>query len=169
MPRRNPSLALAELERKRAKAPIVQDITLDEIVPDRMPGERTDIKCPEPGCNAEMRLRRGKHSYFYGCQRFPECKGTHCAHQDGSPMGTPADTGTKKLRIKAHRVFDRIWQDKLMTRKDAYAWMQKTMKLSKTEAHISRFDVKACEKLVKLVQKKFPTAYDRIGGELDLV
>ena len=32
------------------------------------------IACPK--CGAEMKLRTGRKGYFYGCSRYPECKGT---------------------------------------------------------------------------------------------
>lgn len=33
-----------------------------------------DVKCPK--CKSGMVLRNGKHGKFYGCTRFPKCKGT---------------------------------------------------------------------------------------------
>jgi len=36
--------------------------------------QSTKTKCPR--CGASMVLRRGKYGQFYGCSRFPRCKGT---------------------------------------------------------------------------------------------
>jgi len=32
------------------------------------------VKCPE--CDGEMISRSGKYGIFWGCKKFPECKGT---------------------------------------------------------------------------------------------
>jgi ssDNA-binding Zn-finger/Zn-ribbon topoisomerase 1 len=37
-------------------------------------GAYEEIKCPE--CNGEMISRTGKFGVFWGCKKFPECKGT---------------------------------------------------------------------------------------------
>ena len=33
-----------------------------------------NVKCPE--CDGEMISRSGKYGVFWGCKKFPECKGT---------------------------------------------------------------------------------------------
>jgi len=33
-----------------------------------------NVKCPE--CDGEMVSRTGKYGVFWGCKKFPECKGT---------------------------------------------------------------------------------------------
>lgn len=33
-----------------------------------------EVKCPE--CNGDMISRTGKYGVFWGCKKFPECKGT---------------------------------------------------------------------------------------------
>lgn len=35
---------------------------------------RSDVKCP--ACGALMRLRDGRRGPFYGCSRYPDCRGT---------------------------------------------------------------------------------------------
>ncbi len=155
--------------------PIVEDVTMDGPRETRSiyPCERTDLKCGE--CQAPMKLRVSKkyEGPFYGCSRFPECKGTHGAHRDGRPLGTPANKATKQARIRAHRVFDLLWNQPKpkMSRGEAYAWMRKKMGLSEKDAHIGSFSLQQCENLVAFVQEKFPfvrTAWDRIAdGILD--
>jgi len=109
------------------------------------------VKCGE--CGAPMRLLESRqYGKFYGCVRWPECKGTHGAHQKtGNPMGIPANAETKKARIQAHEAFDTLWKNGGMTRKEAYKWIQDALPLLKEEAHISRFDKETCEKLISLV------------------
>lgn len=153
----------------------VEDIGLrDEKLGLGFPGEQFDLVCPE--CGAGMRLRNSKHGLFYGCVKYPECKASHGAYNDGRPKGTPGDKETRKARIFAHRIFDRLWKDKVgdkprMSRPQAYAWMRKVLKLSESEAHIGKFTAAQCETLVGLVRKKFPgvqTAWDKLTSDKEL-
>lgn len=116
-----------------------------------------DVTCPE--CGAKMRLRYSKKHdrHFYGCERFPDCGGTHGAHPDGSPLGTPADRVTKSARIRAHGAFDRLWKPKgaPMTRPQAYAWLAKVMGLKPGEGHIARCTREQCEQVVATILTEF--------------
>jgi ssDNA-binding Zn-finger/Zn-ribbon topoisomerase 1 len=113
-----------------------------------------DIKCGE--CGSPMRLLESrKFGKFYGCTRWPDCKGTHGAHQKtGKPLGIPANADTKKMRILAHEAFDTLWKEGDMKRKDAYKWMQETLSLSSEDAHISKFDIETCELLISAIEKR---------------
>lgn len=129
------------------------------------PGERTDLKCPEPGCGADMVLRSSRYGYFYGCSRYPACKGTHGAHKDGSPMGTPADKATRQARIRAHDVLDRLWKQEGHRRGDLYGWLAREMHLDPEDAHIAMFNREQCEQVVQLVFESYPnmkTAWDML-------
>lgn len=140
--------------------PNVQEVGLEH--PPKFAGERHDLRCGE--CSAPMMLRESQKfpRPFYGCTRFPECRGTHGAHADGTPLGTPANKDTKKARIRAHSVFDQIWQQKLVkSRGGAYNWMRQVMGLSHSQAHIGEFDADQCEKLVELVYRDYPKLRDR--------
>ena len=96
-----------------------------------------------------MTLRDGKYSRFYGCTRWPECNGSHGAHADGTPLGTPADRETKVYRMATHKVFDPLWKSQAMSRDQAYAWMARTMGMTKAEAHIGQFDKEQCRTLIR--------------------
>jgi ssDNA-binding Zn-finger/Zn-ribbon topoisomerase 1 len=37
---------------------------------------------------------------FFGCTRYPDCKGLQAANRDGEPVGTPATVATRKLRAE---------------------------------------------------------------------
>jgi ssDNA-binding Zn-finger/Zn-ribbon topoisomerase 1 len=95
-----------------------------------------------------MKLRRGKFSLFWGCTLFPKCRGTHGAHPDGQPLGKPADSATKAARIRAHEVFDRLWKTHNLSRRQAYMIMQRVLDMSADEAHIAKFSIKQCERLI---------------------
>ncbi len=122
---------------------------------------------PCPDCGGKMVLRDSVHGLFYGCRAFPRCKATHGAHKaTGQPLGTPADTPTKRARQAAHVLFDQLWKGKAlrgrhrghpeMKRGEAYAWMAEAMGLTKDEAHIGLFNAEQCEQLRELLREHFP-------------
>lgn len=107
------------------------------------------MKCPD--CGAPMVLIEGRYRPFYGCVRYPKCRGTHGCHQDGRPMGLPGNAATRRARRRAHDVFDRLWRpgvDRLMNRATAYAWMAHVMGIAKEDAHIGRFNEAQCNALI---------------------
>ena len=105
-------------------------------------------------CGAKMSLRESKYGWFYGCTRFPRCRGTHCVHQDTKlPMGTPADKKTRQARRAAHLAFDTLWKGGPLTRKEAYRWLRKEMDLTEREAHIGNLTLAQCETLVAAVKR----------------
>lgn len=110
-----------------------------------------EIKCGE--CGAPMVLRettKFKHSNgmprkFFGCSRYPECKGTHGAHPDGSPLGVPADDKTKQARIVAHAMLETWSADAGYTRDQAYARLKERFGF---EVHIGAADKAMCDAIV---------------------
>ena len=42
--------------------------------------------CPKFGCRNEMILRNGKNGRFWGCPRFPRCRGTRAASSNYKPL-----------------------------------------------------------------------------------
>lgn len=157
---------IADLFPKKRTA-VVEDVTMDEprATAPKLPCVRRDLKCAECGATMLLRMSKKFGRPFYGCVNFPTCKGTHGAHPDGRPLGTPADKTTKQARIRAHSVFDLIWKQNRLSRAQAYAWMRKKMKLSDEDGHIGGLTKEQCEKLVLLVQKAFPsvrTVWDRL-------
>lgn len=151
----------------KSDRPLVEDVDMDgrRKTEHRAPCARKDLKCGE--CGASMILRKSKkfETPFYGCSRFPECKGAHGAHPDGRPIGVPGDRKTNLARIRAHDFFDRIWKEKRMSRSRAYAWMRQAMGLTEAEAHIGKFTAAQCEALVALIKERFPgvlSAWERL-------
>jgi ssDNA-binding Zn-finger/Zn-ribbon topoisomerase 1 len=150
-------------------ADLEEDVGLEESYITR-PAAVDNLVCPE--CGAHMVLRESKkfRKPFYGCERFPECRAAHGAHTDGRPLGIPANADTKRARMRAHRVFDALWQAKpgeepIMSRVEAYVWMGMALRVSPNETNIGRFSREQCEKLVQKVLKKYPeaaNAWDRL-------
>lgn len=95
----------------------------------------------------------GSPRQFYGCSRYPNCKGTHSAHQaNGKPMGIPGDAETKKWRSIAHAEYDYMCKMFGYSRQEAYAVLAEIMDKSAEDAHISMFTKEDCQKLIKLLE-----------------
>ena len=152
---------LAHLDKKLGVPQAVGDVTFEDEPPE-FPAERFDLKCGD--CGAPMALRKGKKGYsspnFYGCSTYPKCDGKLGAKGDGAPRGIPGSKADRLARIKAHKVFDRIWKEKLAKRADAYRWLRFTMGLSST-ASIGDLDEKQCEALIRHCYEHHPTLQTR--------
>lgn len=148
-------LAPISLEDLFKPEPNVSDVDFEDLT-NKFPQIRYDLKCGD--CGSDMHLVQSPKFKrpFYGCRRFPECRGTMGAHDNGSPLGTPIDTAGRVARKRAHAAFDRIWQEKSLSRSDAYKWMQQRMNLTSEEAHISRLSAEQCEHLIALAHRDFP-------------
>lgn len=117
-----------------------------------------EVNCPE--CGSPMALRttfkfpydNGKPRRFWGCSRYPECKGVHGAHPDGRPLGIPGDGPTKAARMVAHDAFDSLWKSGEMTRKQAYRAMQVALGMTEDQAHIGKFDAATCDRVVAWIE-----------------
>ena len=115
------------------------------------------VICPECGSPMILKPSKFKRGYYYGCSRHPVCHGSHGAHPNGSPLGVPANAETKRWRIKAHEVFNRLYafyppgKMRRKARSQAYRFLQEIMDLSKDEAHIGRFNIEQCQRLIELL------------------
>lgn len=117
-------------------------------------GKRYVGRCPE--CRSDLVLRKGPHGHFYGCEKYPKCKGTGQAHpQSGDLLGKPGTKKTKEWRIKCHEKFDQLWQNEAYgyTRPQAYELLQTIMNMPKEKAHIGRFTIGQCKWLLKQLKK----------------
>jgi ssDNA-binding Zn-finger/Zn-ribbon topoisomerase 1 len=107
-----------------------------------------NVLCAE--CGSLMTLRKSKYGQFYGCTRYPQCKGAHGAHPNGDPLGLPATKETKVARIAAHDAFDSIWSRETgwMSRAEAYRWLKRTTGLE----HIGSCSLEECERIIHAVK-----------------
>lgn len=116
----------------------------------RYPAERRDLRCGD--CSALLQLRETAKGTFYGCTRYPVCRGCLGAHPDGSPVGTPANAATRRARHLTHELFDKLWRDGHVSRTGVYAWLQRVLGMSVDEAHIGKFDIPTCRRLYVLAR-----------------
>lgn len=126
--------------------------------------KRVNLKCPY--CGSQALLRPASVVYgeraadpaapFYVCARYPACDSYVAAHRGSRlPMGTLADKPLRRKRIQAHTAFDRLWADGLMTKRQAYRWLQAKLDLPEQEAHIGKFSDFRCEQVIQLCDSLF--------------
>ena len=121
--------------------------------------KRANIKCPY--CGSRALLRPASVVYgtkaadpaapYYVCARFPACDAYVAAHRDTRlPMGTLANAELRRKRIQAHAALDRLWEGGMMSKKQAYLWLQAKLGLPGEETHIGRFSTFRCEQVIQL-------------------
>ena len=119
--------------------------------------KHVNIKCPY--CGSQAFLRPASVVYksispgdeVYVCGRYPACDAYVSAHRASHlPMGTLANRSLRQKRRQAHIALNRLWEQGLMTRKEAYRWLQVQLGLPESEAHIGRFSEFRCEQVIAL-------------------
>lgn len=114
------------------------------------------IKCPYCGQPAVLRPAsyvykdRAKEEHLYVCSNFPNCN-SYVGVYPGTlkPKGTLANGDLRNKRIHTHKLFDRIWKSKIMSRQSAYCWMRDRFGLSTAQAHIGQFGDYMCDELMR--------------------
>lgn len=131
--------------------------------------KRVNIKCPYCGSRAFLRpaaVVYGPNALdptarYYVCARYPACNSYVAAHKHSlRPMGTLADGALRHKRIEAHTAFNRLWRDGLMSKRQAYLWLQAKLGLPEREAHIGKFSEFRCQQVIELCGRYFPTSSD---------
>lgn len=122
--------------------------------------KRIKIKCPYCGRNAVLQKssyvygeRARDEEYVYVCSAFPKCDAYVGVHKGTfKPKGTLANGDLRHKRICAHRIFEKIWLNGIMTKKEAYRWLQYRMGLTSEEAHIGYFSDYRCDEVIAICQ-----------------
>ena len=123
--------------------------------------KRVNIHCPNCGAKATLHPAsfvygndRGTYKYLYVCDRYPACNSYVAAHRTTRlPLGSLADGDLRHKRIQAHRAFDRLWRSGLMSKREAYQWMQTEVGLHKDQAHIAQFGAYMCDRLIRACEQ----------------
>ncbi len=77
-----------------------------------------------------------------------DCCGLHS--WGGKPLETPE---TLTARKRAHQAFDPFWQNKIMSRNQAYRKLAYAMALTRRECHIGLMDKRQAEMVVRIVKE----------------
>lgn len=122
--------------------------------------KKIHLKCPYCGAQAVLApaslVRRDAESNekVYVCARYPVCDAYVSAHQESLlPMGTLADRHLRIKRRQAHIALNRLWERGLMTKKEAYHWLQYQLGIPESEAHIGRFAEYRCNQVIDLCSR----------------
>jgi len=68
-------------------------------------------------------------------------------------MGSLANKELRAARIETHRLFDVLWQPPArMSRREAYAWMARVLKLPQEAAHIASLGFDECVQLMHAIE-----------------
>ena len=131
--------------------------------------KRPNIKCPYCGSKAYLRPasvldkteKEDHDAMFYVCGRYPACDSYVTAHAaTRMPMGTLANRQLRQKRRIAHLALNELWQSNIMTRKEAYRWLQVQLGLEPEDTHIAMFMDYRCGETVRLC-RNFMTQYRR--------
>lgn len=121
--------------------------------------KQVNIKCPYCNSQALLRPASAVHGFeyrqpseeVYVCARYPVCDSYVSAHRRTHlPMGTLANRPLRIKRMKAHNAFNRLWQSGMMTRTEAYHWLQVQLGLPPEDAHIAKFSEWRCAQVIQL-------------------
>ena len=121
--------------------------------------KRVNIKCQY--CRSPAYLRPASVVYgahtadpnakVYVCAHYPACDSYVSAHRDTLlPMGTLANESLRRKRMEAHSALNQLIGSGIMTRKQAYRWLQLQLGLPESEAHIAKFSELRCQKVIEL-------------------
>lgn len=87
-----------------------------------------------------------EYGVMYACSDFPKCDS-----YSGGTNKSLANKELRELRKKCHKMFDELWKSGDMTRKEAYTWLYKIMKVPRNEVHIALFRDEQCKKLLNIL------------------
>lgn len=118
------------------------------------------IRCPYCGGTAILRDESYVHKNMSGegkvyvCCHYPVCNSYVGVHKGTSiPKGTLANKELRQKRIYAHRIFDQIWKQGILSKREAYRWIADKFCLTSQQAHIGEFSDYMCEQLIKESRK----------------
>ena len=112
--------------------------------------------------NAEIYGKEYGNGKCYLCRNCKAFVGVHTGTQ--IPLGTLANNELRKARNKAHIEFDKLWKQptRIMTRFNAYKWLANKMNKDIKDTHIALFEIKECEKVIKLIEQMKMEGLDEI-------
>lgn len=118
------------------------------------------VNCPY--CNNEACLVGGDVIYphrpdlryrrFWLCAPCDAYVGCHEGTE--RPLGRLANSELRQAKIAAHAAFDPLWRPlnghRRMTRKAAYGWLARELRIERENCHIGMFDVATCRRVVEI-------------------
>lgn len=111
--------------------------------------------CKTPAMLTDSAEIYGGRSYgmIWICRPCDAYVGTHKNSKDHAPLGRLANKELREWKKKAHAVFDPLWKTGNMVRKEAYRFLCEKMNMTEAQAHIGKFDVDECKRLVEILNR----------------
>lgn len=116
-------------------------------------GSGSSVVCPY--CQSPAQFLKSSADLYAGKDYGPayvcwRCEAWVGCHRGTTrPLGRLANKQLRKAKQAAHRAFDVLWKDG-WTRKDAYAWLARTLKIKPEDCHIGMFDEGRCWQTVRV-------------------
>lgn len=116
------------------------------------------VRCPY--CHGEAKLIDSKviyktisHGKVWACLPCDAYVGVHDNSPDFKPLGDLANKELREMRMQAHRAFDILWRgkDAFLSRSVAYKMMGRALGKIPKDAHIGRFNINDCKRLIQLI------------------
>lgn len=117
-------------------------------------------------CNSDVIYTSNKEVYgrIHGngkCYKCTNCDAYVGVHTGTNvPLGRLADKKLRKLKIKAHSLFDPLWKNGGMKRGEAYHHLAKKLGIPKRECHFGWFDETMLLKAIEVLQPEIPKQSD---------
>jgi len=89
------------------------------------------------------------------CSDYPACDSYVGCHDDGKPLGTPANKELRHARNQAHQAFDKLWRihdDRFLDKAERskhYANLARWLAVPTWLCHIGMFDEGQCERVLE--------------------
>ena len=118
------------------------------------------VTCPY--CNKPAAQVTGKEIYSHRpdlakkvfwqcapCGAYVGCHEPGKGYGDGTrPLGRLANAELRAAKMSVHQLFDPMWRDGAMTRRQAYKWLANRMGIRVDDCHVGEFDVKQCHEAI---------------------
>lgn len=90
------------------------------------------------------------HLKFWACLPCLAWVGCHENSKNNAPLGRLANAELRKLKMAAHEMFDPLWRNRGMRRKEAYQFLAKKLGIPFNDCHIGMFNEEMCKKVIEV-------------------
>ena len=114
------------------------------------------MTCPYCGnsaayCDSSIVYRGQSYGMIWLCNSYPDCDAYVGAHPSGHPKGRLAKKDLREWKMKAHSSIDWMWKSGMMERTEVYKLVQDLMGMTESDAHIGKWDIPTCRRLVETI------------------
>ena len=106
-----------------------------------------------PYCKGKTKFVDSKVIYGVSFGKIYLCEpcDAYCGVHKGTckSLGRLANKELRKAKKEAHKYFDLLWQEKHVSRKEAYQRLSEYLNIPKEYTHIGMFGVATCQKVVE--------------------